>query len=127
MCSPELQQIPKHLFDINDYFGDGVNQTRARYMHALSEDLVTTMDIRIPNISPKEAEQMDPQHRFAILLAYEALEKAGYSPAASQSFDNRRIAYFAAVTSDDYRENASGSPTGISSYFVSGEFTPILP
>ncbi|KDN50402.1 ketoacyl-synt-domain-containing protein [Tilletiaria anomala UBC 951] len=120
-------EIPKHLFDIDDYYGDGINQTRVRHMHALPEDVVKTMDLRIPNISPKEAEQMDPQHRLAILCAYEALERAGYSPMASQSFDNRRVAYFAAVTSDDYRENAMSAPTGISSYFISGCIRAFVP
>ena len=122
-----VSEIPRHLFDVNKYYGDGVNQMRVRHMHALPEDVTTKMDIRIPNISPKEAEQMDPQHRLAILCAYEALEKAGYSTTASQSFDNRRIAYFAAVTGDDYRENASATPGGISSYFISGCIRAFIP
>lgn len=122
-----VDEIPRHLFDINNYFGDGVNQTQVRHMHALGEETTTTMDLRICNISPKEAEQMDPQHRLAILCAYEALEKAGYAPNATQSYDSRRMAYFACVTSDDYRENVMGSPQGIGSYFVSGCIRAFIP
>ncbi len=93
-------------------------------MFPLDKEDLQTMDIRIPNISPKEAEQMDPQHRLAILLAYEALQKGGYAN-TTQSFDNRRVAYYAAVASDDYRENASSAPAGISSYFISGKYAGI--
>ncbi|KAL1615173.1 Type I Iterative PKS [Neofusicoccum ribis] len=50
-------------------------------------------------ISPKEAEQMDPQQRLALEVAWEALEHAGVNPKALSGSDT---AVFMGVNSDDY-------------------------
>lgn len=50
-------------------------------------------------ISPKEAEQMDPQQRISLEVAWEALENAGISP---QSLSGSDTAVFMGVNSDDY-------------------------
>ncbi|PWY98388.1 ketoacyl-synt-domain-containing protein [Testicularia cyperi] len=121
-----VSEIPKHLFDVDLYAGDGQNQTRARHMHALSEDITATMDARLFSMSPKEIEQLDPQHRLVMLCSYEALERAGYSPDANSpsSFDRKRIAVCMGASWDDYRENASHN---IGSYFITGNIRAFLP
>ncbi|KAF2181440.1 hypothetical protein K469DRAFT_671593 [Zopfia rhizophila CBS 207.26] len=50
-------------------------------------------------ISPKEAEQMDPQQRISLEVAWEALERAGISPLRLSGSDT---AVFWGVNSDDY-------------------------
>lgn len=50
-------------------------------------------------ISPKEAEQMDPQQRLALEVAWEALEHAGIDPKGLRGSD---AAVFMGVNSDDY-------------------------
>ncbi|OJJ45348.1 hypothetical protein ASPZODRAFT_160229 [Penicilliopsis zonata CBS 506.65] len=50
-------------------------------------------------ISPKEAEQMDPQQRLSLEVAWEALENAGLSPKALAGSDT---SVFWGVTADDY-------------------------
>ncbi|KAF2205968.1 6-methylsalicylic acid synthase [Delitschia confertaspora ATCC 74209] len=50
-------------------------------------------------ISPKEAEQMDPQQRLSLEVAWEALENAGIPP---QSLSGSDTAVFMGVNSDDY-------------------------
>ncbi|PWN52020.1 hypothetical protein IE53DRAFT_378496 [Violaceomyces palustris] len=116
-------QIPPHLFDLDSYYGHGTNQMLVRHMHALSSSVTTTMDTRLFSISPKEAEQMDPSHRLTMLTAYEALERAGYSPACTNSFSNKRIGIWMGASSDDYRENASQD---IGSYFITGNIRAFI-
>lgn len=70
-------------------------------MHALSAEDVSEFDCRLYNMSPKEAAQMDPQHRLTMLCCYEALEKAGYVPGATSSFDRKRIACFMGAAIDE--------------------------
>lgn len=50
-------------------------------------------------ISPKEAEQMDPQQRLALEVTWEALEDAGMNP---QSLSGSDTAVYLGVDSDDY-------------------------
>ena len=50
-------------------------------------------------ISPKEAEQMDPQQRLSLEVCWEALENAGIPP---QSLSKSDTAVFMGVNSDDY-------------------------
>uniref|UniRef100_V5EPC7 Polyketide synthase n=1 Tax=Kalmanozyma brasiliensis (strain GHG001) TaxID=1365824 RepID=V5EPC7_KALBG len=121
-----VTEIPKHLFDIDAYYGDGINQTKARHMHALPEDVIKSMDARLFSMSPKEIEQLDPQHRLVMLCSYEALERAGYSAEANSpsAFDGKRIAVCMSASWDDYRENASWN---IGSYFITGNIRAFIP
>ncbi|KAK6008858.1 hypothetical protein QM012_000761 [Aureobasidium pullulans] len=50
-------------------------------------------------ISPREAEQMDPQQRITLEVAWEALEHAGIAP---QSLSGSNTAVYMGVNSDDY-------------------------
>ncbi|KAJ9477232.1 Polyketide synthase [Pseudozyma hubeiensis] len=121
-----VTEIPKHLFDVEAYYGQGPNQTMARHMHALPEHVVKSMDARLFSMSPKEIEQLDPQHRLVMLCSYEALERAGYSAESNSpsSFDGKRIAVCMAASWDDYRENASWN---IGSYFITGNIRAFIP
>jgi 6-methylsalicylic acid synthase len=56
-------------------------------------------DARFFGISPKEAEQMDPQQRLALEVAWEALEHAGIP---QNSLSGSDTAVFMGVNSDDY-------------------------
>ncbi|KAL9047331.1 MAG: hypothetical protein Q9214_000058 [Letrouitia sp. 1 TL-2023] len=51
------------------------------------------------NISPKEAEMMDPQQRLSLEVCWEALESAGVAP---QSLAGSNTAVYMGVNSDDY-------------------------
>jgi hypothetical protein len=61
-------------------------------------------DARLFNISPREAAQMDPIHRLLMMVTYEALESAGYSPEKTPATDRRRISVFFGQSSDDWRD-----------------------
>jgi acyl transferase domain-containing protein/acyl carrier protein len=60
---------------------------------------VDTFDPAFFNISPKEASYMDPQQRLFMLVAWEAIENAGYAPS---SFSGSPVAVYAGVQGGEY-------------------------
>ncbi|KAL1636605.1 Type I Iterative PKS [Neofusicoccum ribis] len=60
---------------------------------------IENFDAAFFGISPKEAEQMDPQQRISLEVAWEALENAGIDP---RSLSGSDTAVFIGVNSDDY-------------------------
>ncbi|GME63637.1 6-MSAS [Neofusicoccum parvum] len=62
-------------------------------------DALENFDPAFFGISPKEAEQMDPQQRLSLEVAWEALESAGIDPKTLSGSDT---AVFMGVNSDDY-------------------------
>ena len=62
-------------------------------------DKMENFDASFFGISPMEAEQIDPQQRIAVEVAWEALEQAGIPP---QSLAGSDTAVFMGVNSDDY-------------------------
>ncbi|KAJ3565217.1 hypothetical protein NPX13_g7582 [Xylaria arbuscula] len=62
-------------------------------------DNITDFDAGFFAVSPREAEQMDPQQRIALEVAWEALEDAGISP---QRLSGTDTSVYMGVNSDDY-------------------------
>ena len=58
-------------------------------------------DPKFFNISPREAPQIVPAQRLALLTAYEAIEQAGIVPDGSPSTQKDRVGVFFGVTSND--------------------------
>lgn len=64
-------------------------------------------DARFFNVSPREAPQIDPAQRIALMTAYEAIEQAGIVPDATPSTRRDRVGVFYGVTSNDWMETNS--------------------
>lgn len=76
-----ITEIPKSRFDIDEWFDpdpDALGKTYARWGGFLSD--VDQFDADFFGISHREATVTDPQQRFVLELAYEALENAGHAP-----------------------------------------------
>ncbi|KAL2170142.1 hypothetical protein VTG60DRAFT_5164 [Thermothelomyces hinnuleus] len=82
-------------------------------------------DARFFNISPREAPQIDPAQRLALMTAYEAIEKAGIVPGATPSTRHDRVGVFYGVTSNDWME--TNSAQNIDTYFIPGGNRAFIP
>ncbi|GAW18495.1 hypothetical protein ANO14919_079710 [Xylariales sp. No.14919] len=82
-------------------------------------------DARFFNISPREAPQIDPAQRIALMTAYEALEQAGIVPDTTPSTRRDRIGVFYGVTSNDWME--TNSAQDIDTYFIPGGGRAFIP
>ena len=82
-------------------------------------------DARFFNISPKEAPQIDPAQRLALMTAYEAIERAGIVPDATPSTRPDRIGVFYGVTSNDWME--TNSAQDIDMYMIPGGNQAFIP
>lgn len=98
------QQVPKSRFDLDscyDSSGEEKNSTTAR--HGAWIDNPGFFDYRLFNISPREAAQLDPGHRLLLMVAYEALQSAGYSNSSLANGSTRIASYFGQAA-DEWRE-----------------------
>ena len=82
-------------------------------------------DARFFNISPREAPQIDPAQRLALMTAYEAIESAGIVPDATPSTRRDRVGVFFGVTSMDWME--TNSPQNVDTYFIPGGNQAFIP
>ncbi|KAH7139674.1 hypothetical protein B0J13DRAFT_66577 [Dactylonectria estremocensis] len=82
-------------------------------------------DARFFNISPREAPQIDPAQRLALMTAYEAIEQAGIVPDATPSTRRDRVGVFYGVTSNDWME--TNSAQSIDTYFIPGGNRAFIP
>lgn len=82
-------------------------------------------DARFFNISPREAPQIDPAQRLALMTAYEAIEQAGIVPDATPSTRRDRVGVFYGVTSNDWME--TNSAQAIDTYFIPGGNRAFIP
>ncbi|KAI1174098.1 beta-ketoacyl synthase [Nemania sp. FL0916] len=82
-------------------------------------------DARFFNISPREAPQIDPAQRLAIMSVYEATERAGLIVNATPSTRSDRIGVFYGVTGNDWAE--TNSAQDIDTYLIPGGNRAFIP
>ncbi|KAJ9640320.1 hypothetical protein H2199_005859 [Coniosporium tulheliwenetii] len=88
-------------------------------------DFTAEFDPRFFSISPKEAPQMDPAQRMALMSTYEAMERAGIVPDTTPSTQRNRIGVFHGVTSNDWME--TNTAQDIDTYFITGGNRGFIP
>ena len=86
-------------------------------------DDVWGFDPTVFSISPREAEQMDPQQRLALQLVWEALEDSGGPPSKVAKTET---GVFVGASSLDYGSRAIYDPAGIDAYFATGNTLSII-
>lgn len=82
-------------------------------------------DARYFNMSPREAPQVDPAQRLALLTATEALEQAGIVPDRTASTQKDRVGVYFGSTSNDWME--TNSAQNIDTYFIPGGNRAFIP
>ena len=88
-------------------------------------DFAGDFDPRFFNITPKEAPQMDPAQRMALMSTYEAMEQAGMVPDSTASTHRDRVGVFHGVTSNDWME--TNTAQDIDTYFITGGNRGFIP
>ncbi|ESZ99281.1 PksA [Sclerotinia borealis F-4128] len=117
---PPLRWDPKTHVDLS---GTSKNTSATPYGCWLEDPGL--FDARFFGMSPREAQQVDPAQRLALMTAYEALEQAGVVPDGTPSTKRDRVGVFYGVTSNDWME--TNSAQDIDTYFIPGGNRAFIP
>ncbi|MCP4267459.1 MAG: hypothetical protein GY777_18165, partial [Candidatus Brocadiaceae bacterium] len=102
-----IVEIPKDRWDIEAYYNEDSKvpgKTDCRWMGALEE--YDCFDPLFFNISPREAESMDPQQRLFLEACWHSIEDSGYSPT---SLSGSKCGVFAGCEPGDYGQQLQNS------------------
>ncbi|TVY88560.1 Polyketide synthase [Lachnellula willkommii] len=119
------EEVPPSRFDTNLFYHQdsqhhGSTNTRNGY---LLQDEPRLFDRDFFNISPKEAEAMDPQQRNLLEIVYEGVESAGYSIPELQG---SATGVFVGVIGSDFQYAAMRGYDSLPQYFTTGGSQAIL-
>ncbi|KAJ0104403.1 hypothetical protein J7T55_010867 [Diaporthe amygdali] len=120
------KEVPPLHWNKSTHFdptGRGKNTSATPYGCWLDDP--AAFDARFFNVSPREAPQIDPAQRIALMTAYEAIEQAGIVPDATPSTRRDRVGVFYGVTSNDWMETNSAQK--IDTYFIPGGNRAFIP
>ncbi|MFC3999159.1 SDR family NAD(P)-dependent oxidoreductase [Nocardiopsis sediminis] len=116
-------EVPADRFDPERF----VDRTRPRPGKSYTAaggflDDIASFDADYFGISPKEAAQMDPQHRLLLELTAEALDDAGIDPAR---LAGTPAGVFVGISDASYGALQMMSPTAVNAYTASGAASSI--
>lgn len=117
---------PPLRWDVNthvDLTGKHKNTGRVPYGCWLED--AGLFDAKFFNISPREAPQIDPAQRLAMMTVYEAVERAGIVADATPSTRRDRVGVFYGVTGNDWVE--TNSAQDIDTYLIPGGNRAFIP
>ena len=95
-----IQEIPISRWDVNQYYDQSLSQkgkVYCKWIGALED--IESFDPLFFNISPAEAEGMDPQQRLFLQEGYKAFEDAGYN---SQLLSNKNCGVYLGIMGNEY-------------------------
>ncbi|MDP4181147.1 MAG: SDR family NAD(P)-dependent oxidoreductase [Bacillota bacterium] len=95
-------EIPPDRWDWREYFSENPSEEYKSYSKwaGFIED-IDTFDAGFYNISPREAEIMDPQQRMLIEGAWKAIEDAGYK---ASELSEKNVGVFIGASFNDYNK-----------------------
>ena len=96
-----IKEVPKDRWNMDDYFELGASgKAYAKWGGFIPN--MNTFDPLFFNISPREAELMDPQERKFLQTAYHTLEDAGYTRESLKEKYNGSVGVYVGVMFSDY-------------------------
>ncbi len=103
-----VDEIPEERFDWREHYGDPAendDKTNCKWLGALPG--IDEFDPKFFEISPVEAEAMDPRQRLLLQEAWRALEDAGYGP---QQLSSQKVGMFVGVEQGEYQQLVEKAP-----------------
>ncbi len=117
--------IPADRWPIDRFYDADPDAPGRMYTrHGAFLDDVDLFDADFFAISRREAETLDPQHRLALEVAWEALENAGYSPTG---LVGSATGVFLALSNSDYGRMVFARTGLIDSYASTGNIFSVAP
>ncbi|HEV2963363.1 MAG TPA: polyketide synthase, partial [Candidatus Angelobacter sp.] len=119
-----VREVPKSRWDTDKYYDPNPAAPGKTYSKwaGLLED-IEYFDPLFFNISPLEAEFMDPQQRLFLQEAWRAFEDAGYAPSA---LSGTQCGVFVGVSSGDYQSLLTEAGIDGDAYMLLGNAIAIL-
>ncbi|WP_406012013.1 SDR family NAD(P)-dependent oxidoreductase [Streptomyces sp. NBC_00984] len=113
-----ITEVPAERWSKERYLGDPrEDEEKTSSVWAGFIEDADRFDAAFFNISPREAETMDPQQRFALELAWQAIEDAGYR---AGELAGSRTGVFMGVSHADYAELIERDDVPTDGYFPTG-------
>ncbi|MDX7998716.1 SDR family NAD(P)-dependent oxidoreductase [Xenorhabdus sp. Reich] len=119
-----IVEIPESRWSVSKYYSPHFEKNKSSSRWAGLVENFDRFDAPYFNITPREAELMDPQQRISLELAVECLEDAGYGVSDVKSAD---IGVFLGVCNFDYKERLEKSITNIQGHLSTGTYTTLIP
>ena len=120
------KEAPKSRWDVETHVdATGKKRNTSKTPFGCWLDDAAQFDARFFHLSPREAPQIDPAQRIALMTAYEALESAGIVPDATPSTRKDRVGVFYGITSNDWME--TNSAQNIDTYMIPGGNRAFIP
>lgn len=111
-------EVPGDRFDVESFVADAPARAGKSYTAAAGLlDDIASFDADYFGISPKEAAQIDPQHRLVLECAVEAFDDAGIDPAALAGSD---AAVVIGLSSHDYGDLQQRRLREFNAYSIAG-------
>lgn len=112
-----ITEIPSERWDHSHYFDANKNQSsKSNSKWGGFIDDVDKFDPLFFNISPREAEQMDPQERLFLEITWQTLEDSGYTRQALREQLQGQVGVFVGVMWGEYQLYGKGRVRPSSSY-----------
>jgi amino acid adenylation domain-containing protein len=125
-----IEEIPPNRWDWRAVDGDPRRGPFSDVKHGGFIPGHDLFDAAFFNISPKEAELMDPQHRLFIECVWKLIEGAGHAPG---SLSGRKVSLFLGINLQDYADLANragahdpGQLTGLGHIFCANRLSFLL-
>ncbi|KAI1452678.1 beta-ketoacyl synthase domain-containing protein [Annulohypoxylon moriforme] len=124
--APDLsQEVPPDRFNATAFYhpdGEYHGTTNSIKAYWLQQDH-RVFDAGMFNITPKEAEAIDPQQRMVLEVVYEAMESAGYT---LEQYYGKNVSVFSGVMTADHDVLSQRDELSTSQYYATGNARSII-